>query len=176
MEVTDDCEVLAHGVVAEVVNLSSTKSGEEAADTIVESQPVVDSTDFAFSVDVDLSSHMVVAHESGWKPWDDIVVIDPSIVSNLEKGCVLSVSDAWCTERKDRLGVGWNGGEFAANGADGGHSAPQGVSTEPNWTLVFSESVFDIGPKQLHVAIETAVDSADIASDGPSFGIGGDIL
>jgi hypothetical protein len=50
------------------------------------------------------------------------------------------------------------------------------VSTEPNWALVFSESVFDIGPKQLHVAIETAVDSTDIASDCPGFGIGGDIL
>ncbi len=123
MKMTDDRDVLAHGVVAEVVNLSSTKSGEEATDTIVESQPVVDSTDFAFSVDVDLSSHMVVAHESGREPRDDIVVIDPSIVSDLEKGRVLSVSDAWCTERKDRLGVGWNGGEFASNSADGGHSS-----------------------------------------------------
>lgn len=123
MEMTDDRDVLAHGVVAEVVNLSSAQSGEEATETIVESQPVVDSTDFAFSVDVDFSSHMVVAHESGRKPRDDIVVIDPSIVSDLEKGRVLSVSDAWCTERKDRLGVGWNGGEFAANGADGGHSS-----------------------------------------------------
>jgi len=120
---TDDRDVLAHGVVAEVVNLSSTKSGEEATDTIVESQPVVDSTDFAFSVDVDLASHMVVSHESGGKPRDNIVVVDPSIVSDLEKGRVLSVSDAWCTERKDRLGVGWNGGEFASNGADGGHSS-----------------------------------------------------
>ena len=120
---TDDRDVLAHGVVAEVVNLSSAQSGKEATDTIVESQPVVDSTDFAFSVDVDFSSHMVVAHESGREPRDDIVVIDPSIVSDLEKGRVLSVSDAWCTERKDRLGVGWNGGEFAANGADGGHSS-----------------------------------------------------
>ena len=120
---TDDRDVLAHGVVAEVVNLSSAQSGEEASDTIVESQPVVDSTDFAFSVDVDFSSHMVVAHESGRKPRDDIVVVDPSIVSDLEKGRVLSVSDAWCAERKDRLGVGWNGGEFAANGADGGHSS-----------------------------------------------------
>jgi hypothetical protein len=123
MEMTDDRDVLAHGVVAEVVNLSSAQSGEEATDTIVESQPVVDSTDFAFSVDVDFSSHMVVAHESGRKPRDDIVVVDPSIVSDLEKGRVLSVSDAWCAERKDRLGVGWNGGEFAANGADGGHSS-----------------------------------------------------
>ena len=121
---TDDRDVLAHGVVAKVVNLSSTKSVEEATETIVESQPIVDSTDFAFSVDVDFSSHMVVAHESGRKPRDDIVVVDPSIVSDLEKGRVLSVSDAWCAERKDRLGVGWNGGEFAANGADGGHSAP----------------------------------------------------
>ena len=118
---TDDRDVLAHGVVAEVVNFSSAQSGEESTDTIVESQPVVDSTDFAFSVDVDFSSHMVVAHESGRKPRDDIVVVDPSIVSDLEKGRVLSVSDAWCAERKDRLGVGWNGGEFAANGADGGH-------------------------------------------------------
>jgi len=50
------------------------------------------------------------------------------------------------------------------------------VPAEPNWTLIFSESVFDIGPKQMHVAIETAVDSTDIARDGPSFGIGGDIL
>jgi hypothetical protein len=123
MELTDDRDVLAHGVVAEVVNLSSAQSGEEATDTIVESQPVVDSTDFAFSVDVDFSSHMVVAHESGRKPRDDIVVVDPSIVPDLEKGRVLSVSDAWCAERKDRLGVGWNGGEFAANGADGGHSS-----------------------------------------------------
>jgi hypothetical protein len=123
MEMTDDRDVLAHGVVAEVVNLSSAQSGKEATDTIVESQPVVDSTDFAFSVDVDFSSHMVVAHESGRKPRDDIVVVDPSIVSDLEKGRVLSVSDAWCAERKDRLGVGWNGGEFAANGADGGHSS-----------------------------------------------------
>lgn len=123
MEMTDDRDVLAHGVVAKVVNLSSTKSVEEATETIVESQPIVDSTDFAFSVDVDLSSHMVIAQESGWKPRNDIVVVDPSIVSNLEKGRVLSVSDAWCSERKDRLGVGWYGGEFAANGADGGHSA-----------------------------------------------------
>ena len=60
MEMTDDRDVLAHGVVAEVVNLSSTKSGEEATDTIVESQPIVDSTDFAFSVDVNLSSHVVI--------------------------------------------------------------------------------------------------------------------
>ena len=120
---TDDSDVLAHGVVAKVVNLPSTKSVEESTDSIVESQPIVDSTDFAFSVDVDLSSHVVVAHESGWKPRNDIVVVDPSIVSNLEKGRVLSVSDAWCSERKDRLGVGWYGGEFAAYGADGGHSA-----------------------------------------------------
>ena len=176
MELTDDCDVFAHGVVAKVVDLSSAQSVEEASDSIVETQPLVDSTDFAFSVDVDLASHMVVPHESGGKPRDNIVVVDPSIVSDLEKGRVLSISDAWSSEGKDRLGVGWNGGEFAANGADGGHSAPQGVSTEPNWTLVFSESVFDIGPKQLHVAIETAVDSADIASDGPSFGIGGYIL
>lgn len=124
MQMTNDRDVLAHGVVAKVVNFSSTKSVEEATDTIVESKPVVDSTDFAFSVDVDLSSHVVVAQESRWKPRDDIVVVDPSVVSNLEEGCVLSVADAWCSERKDRLGVGGNGGEFAANGADGGHSAP----------------------------------------------------
>jgi hypothetical protein len=123
MELTDDRDVLAHGVVAEVVNLSSAQSGEKATDTIVESQPAVDSTDSAFTVDVDLSSHVVVAHESGGKPRDNIVVVDPSIVSDLEKGRVLSVSDTWSSEGKDRLGVGWNGGEFAANGADGGHSS-----------------------------------------------------
>jgi hypothetical protein len=124
MKMTNNRDVLAHGVVAKVVNLSSTESVEKATDTIVESEPVVDSTDFAFSVDVDLSSHMVVAQESWWKPWDDIVVVDPSIVSNLEEGCVLSVSDARCSERKDRLRVGGNWREFAPNGADSGHSAP----------------------------------------------------
>ena len=83
MEMTDDSDVLAHGVVAKVVNLSSTKSVEEATETIVESQPIVDSTDFAFSVDVDLSSHVVVAHKSGWKPRNDIVVVDPSVMLDL---------------------------------------------------------------------------------------------
>lgn len=123
MELTDDCDVFAHGVVAKVVDLSSAQSVEESPDSIVETQPLVDSTDFAFSVDVDLASHMVVSHESGGKPRDNIVVVDPSIVSDLEKGRVLSVSGAWSSEGKDRLGVGWNGGEFAANGADCGHSS-----------------------------------------------------
>lgn len=106
----------------------------------------MDSADFAFSVDIDFASHMVVSQESWRDSRDNIVIIDPPIVSNLEEGCIGSITDAWSSEGKDRLGVGGNWREFATYGADGSHRASERVTGKPNGALVLLESVFEFRP------------------------------
>ena len=49
----------------------------------MESKPIVDSTDFTFSIDIDFSPHVVVAHESWGESWDGVIVIHPAIVPYL---------------------------------------------------------------------------------------------
>lgn len=65
----------------------------------------MDSADFAFSVDVYFATHVVIPHYSGWGSWYDIVVIDPSIMTDFEKRSVGAVTDSGSTVGKDSLGV-----------------------------------------------------------------------
>lgn len=106
----------------------------------------MDAAYFAFPVDIDFASHMVVPQESWRDSRDNIVVIDPTIVANLEEGCIGPITDTWSSEGKDRLGVGRNWREFAAYSADGGHRAAERVTCKPNGSLVLFESVFEFRP------------------------------
>ena len=142
----------------------------------MESEPLVYSADFTFSVDVDFAAHVMITQESGRSSRDDIVVVDPSIMADLQEGRVFSVSDARCPEAKDGLRIRRNGGEFTAYGADSGHCTAEGVASEPDGALVFTQMVFDIGPEQIDVGMESAVDTADFGCDRPGFGIGRNVV
>ena len=102
---SNDFKILHHRVIAQGIDFQDAESRQESPKSVVDPEPSVDPADSSSSVNIDFSPHVVIAENSGGNARHQIVVVDPSVVFDLEEGSVGAVADPRCSIREDRLGA-----------------------------------------------------------------------
>ncbi len=112
-------------MVRKLINLELQESTKEPFEPISSSIPATDFVNMTFSINVNFGAGMPITEPSRRDLRDDIVVVDPSIISNIDVVHISFVPDSGAAKGLNFLRNGFDMGKFAAACTNGCHCAAE---------------------------------------------------